>query len=57
MHPNGKWTRADLSDIAGGAAAAGSPAAYTTNFPGQGPVAHVVYRGTDQHIHELFVVA
>jgi hypothetical protein len=57
VHPNGKWTRADLSDIAGGAAAAGSPAAYTTNFPGQGPVAHVVYRGTDQHIHELFVVA
>src|SRR5215472_13446276 len=47
----GVWHDNDLTDAAGGAQPAlGDPAAYTWNVDQS---EHVVYRGTDQHIHEL----
>jgi len=46
------WHHNDLTNAAGGApAAAGDPAGYM--FDAQG-TQHVVYRGTDNHIHELW---
>ena len=46
------WHHNDLSNAAGGApTAAGDPAGYM--FDAQG-TQHVVYRGTDNHIHELW---
>ena len=49
---NAGWHHNDLSNAAGGApTAAGDPAAYM--FDAQG-TQHVVYRGTDNHIHELW---
>jgi hypothetical protein len=43
------WHHTDLTNAAGAPAAAGDPAGY---IDGQG-TQHVVYRGTDNHIHEL----
>src|SRR5207249_36798 len=51
------WASADLSAAAGGAAAAGDPIAYVTNFAGQGAVARLVYRGVNRHIYELYNIA
>ena len=48
------WAHADLSAEAGAPAAAGDPAGYM--FDAQG-TQHVVYRGTDADIHELWWAA
>ena len=49
---NTGWHHNDLSNAAGGApTAAGDPAGYM--FDAQA-TQHVVYRGTDNHIHELW---
>jgi hypothetical protein len=45
------WSTGDLSSATGAPAAAGDPAGY--QFVGDS-TQHVVYRGTDQHIHELW---
>jgi hypothetical protein len=45
------WNRADLTAATGAADAAGDPAGYTWNIDS---TQHVVYRGTDGHIHELW---
>ena len=48
------WEDVDLTLSSGGpGSAVGDPFAYTTNFPGQGLAARVVYRTSDDHIHEL----
>jgi hypothetical protein len=48
------WGFADLTAITGNRAlAAEVPIAYQTAFPKQGPVARMVYRGTDGHVWEL----
>ena len=44
------WHRNDLTAATGAPAAAGDPAGYTLASTTQ----HVVYRGTDNHIHELW---
>ncbi len=51
------WGSADLTTLGGGAPAAGDPIAYLTDFPGQGPTAHFVYRTDDHHVCELFYIA
>jgi hypothetical protein len=51
------WASADLTKLAGGAAAAGDPIAYVTEFPVQGPTARVVYRAVNGQIYELADVA
>jgi hypothetical protein len=52
--PDGShWSHADLTDLANGPPADSWPMAYTTSLAGQGPVARVLYRATDNHIHEL----
>ena len=50
--PGGRrWNRSDLTAATGAPAATGDPAGYTwSNDDSQ----HVVYRGTDNHIHELW---
>jgi hypothetical protein len=50
----GGWGSADLNALGGGVPAAGIPVAYVTNFPGQGPIARLVYRDEYHHISELF---
>lgn len=47
----GGWKHTDLTVAAGAPKAAGGPAGYV--FEAQG-TEHVVYRGTDNHIHELY---
>jgi hypothetical protein len=47
----------DLTALSGGPPAAGDPVAYVTDFPGQGPTAHFVYRADDGNVHELFYIA
>lgn len=49
----GHWSHADLTDLADGPPADGWPMAYTTSLAGQDPVARVLYRATDNHIHEF----
>jgi IgA Peptidase M64 len=50
----GRWGSTDLTSFVFGAAnAEGDPIAYVTDFPGQGPTAHVAY-STANRIHELF---
>jgi Fungal fucose-specific lectin len=49
----GHWSHADLTDLADGPPADSWPMAYTTSLAGQGPVARVLYRATDNHIHEF----
>jgi hypothetical protein len=49
----GHWSHADLTDLADGPPADGWPMAYTTSLAGQSPVARVLYRATDNHIHEF----
>ena len=44
------WHHGDLTAAAGGVAPAGPPVAYAFNG---NHTQHVVYRGTDNHIHEL----
>jgi len=51
------WAEADLTALTGGAAAAGPPIAYVTDFPDQGLTARLVYRSTDDHVRELYYVA
>ena len=51
------WGSADLTTLGGGAPAAGDPIAYLTDFPGQGPTAHFVYRTDNDHVCELFYIA
>ncbi len=52
--PPSQWSFTDLNVAAGGGApAAEGPIAYTTDYVGQGPMARVVYLGTDNHIWEL----
>ena len=46
------WELADLTELTGAPDAAGDPAAYLTDFDG---TARVVYRGEDEHIHELWL--
>jgi hypothetical protein len=50
------WSSADLTQLSGffGADAVGDPVTYTTDFPGQGVMARVPYRGADGHIHERY---
>ena len=55
--PNGQWTHADLTAITAAPGAADTAMGYTTDLAGQGPVARVVYRGADNHVHELSVAA
>jgi hypothetical protein len=45
------WGRGDLTDVTGAPKAAGDPSGYV--FDAQG-TQHVVYRGVDGHIHELW---
>ena len=45
------WNRADLTSATGAAGAAGDPHGYTWDVDS---TQHVVYRGTDGHIHELW---
>ncbi len=45
------WNRADLTTATGATDAAGDPAGYTWDVD---HTEHVVYRGTDGHIHELW---
>jgi hypothetical protein len=49
-----RWQHTDLTDKANAPDAFGFVAAYTTNLAGQGPVARVLYRTNNHHIHELF---
>jgi hypothetical protein len=49
--PKGGWHHNDLTTAAGAPMAAGDPRSYM--FASQG-TQHVVYRGTDAHIHELW---
>ncbi len=49
--PNGKWNTNDLTASTKAVAAAGDPNGYM--FDAQG-TQHVVYRGSDNHIHELW---
>ena len=46
------WELADLTELTGAPEAAGDPAAYLTDFD---DTARVVYRGADEHIHELWL--
>lgn len=50
----GRWQHTDLTENANAPDAIGFVAAYTTNLAGQGPVALVLYRTNNHHIHELF---
>ncbi len=45
------WNHNDLTAATGVSAAAGDPFGYTWSVDG---TKHVVYRGTDGHIHELW---
>jgi hypothetical protein len=48
------WSAANLTIAAGGTPnAEGLPHVYVTDFPGQGPIARVVYRAVDGHVWEL----
>ena len=49
----GGWGANDLTRNAGGPLPAGRPFGYVTGFPGQEPMARVIYQGTDGHIWEL----
>jgi hypothetical protein len=49
--PPPSWNHADLTASIGAPAAAGDPAGYTWDVD---HTEHVVYRGTDSHIHELW---
>jgi hypothetical protein len=49
--PPPSWNHADLTGSIGAPAAAGDPAGYTWDVDS---TEHVVYRGTDSHIHELW---
>ena len=49
--PAGKWNINDLTAATSAVATAGDPAGYMFNAQG---TQHVVYRGTDGHIHELW---
>ena len=52
------WGIADLTAAAeASTAAASDPVPYMTNFSDQGPTARVLFRGTDNHIHELSMSA
>ena len=55
MAGGGQWSHADLTAITAAPAAADTAMGYTTDLAGQGPVARVVYRGADNHVHELSV--
>jgi hypothetical protein len=46
------WNHNDLTHASGGSGAAGDPAGYTWDVDS---TEHVVYRGTDGHIHELWL--
>ena len=52
------WQHNNLTALTGAPQAAGNPAGYTTNDYDFGilDVQHVVYRGVDAHIHELFTL-
>ena len=49
--PPPSWHHANLTGSIGAPAAAGDPAGYTWDVDS---TEHVVYRGTDSHIHELW---
>jgi hypothetical protein len=49
--PSSGWHQVDLTATTGAPAAAGDPAGYTYSVDG---TQHVVYRGVDGHIHELW---
>ena len=49
--PLGNWNHNDLTNATGAPAAASDPAGYTWDVDN---TQHVVYRGTDGHIHELW---
>ena len=46
------WKHADLTSLTDAPPAASDPAAYSTNFD---ETARVIYRGSDGHIHELWL--
>jgi hypothetical protein len=52
------WQHNDLTSLVGAPHAADDPVAYTTNDYGFGVIddQHIVYRGVDGHIHELFTI-
>jgi hypothetical protein len=47
-----RWDQNDLTNAAGAPGAAGDPAGYTWDVD---KTQHVVYRGSDSHIHELWL--
>jgi hypothetical protein len=47
------WSDVDLTALADAPPAPSLVMGYVTNLPGQGPVARVLYRATDNHIHEF----
>jgi hypothetical protein len=51
IHGQSSWNHADLTSATRAPAAAGDPAGYTWDVDS---TQHVVYRGTDSHIHELW---
>ena len=50
---DGAWHHSDLTNVAHAPGATGDPDGYTYTRNGDG-TQHVVYRGTDAHIHELW---
>ncbi|MFL5311174.1 MAG: hypothetical protein ACJ79H_12035 [Myxococcales bacterium] len=53
LGPGGRWTQADLTQLAGAPLAAGTPSAYVT----PDGTARVVYTAADRSIHELYLQA
>jgi hypothetical protein len=47
------WNHANLSGITHAPIGAVTVTGYTTNLPGQGPVARIVFLGNDYRIHEI----
>ena len=47
------WSDADLTALADAPPASGWVMGYVTSLAGQDPVARVLYRATDNHIHEF----
>jgi hypothetical protein len=48
------WTAPNDVSPSGAASAAGDPVAYVTDFPGQGPIARILYRDVNGGIFEYF---
>jgi len=57
LSAGGEWGAADLTKITKDADAEGLLFAYSTDIPGQGPTARVIYRDAQQRVRELAVSA